>query len=260
MSGTVGLVGIGNMGRPIAGHLIAAGFDVVGYDRSADAQVTLLGSPAEVAARSDVVIVLVPSDEDAVEVCSGPSGVFAGARPSTVVLLSASIRPATCRELAGSTDVPVLDAALGGGARGAEAGEVTLFVGGDAAVLDRARPALEPWTKAVHLVGDVGAGQVTKTVNNLCHWGQIAVVVEALRLGNALGVPTAALRDAILDGPAASRTIAELPLMRLRWHAKDLANAAAMAEDVDLPMPVAEVVRGAMQQLDVGAVAELYGS
>ena len=102
----------------------------------------------------------------------------------------------------------MLDAALTGGVRAAEAGEINLLVGGDAEVLDRIRPCLEPWTKTVHFLGKLGSGQVGKTVNNLCHWGQLSAIVEALRLGRALGVETAALRDAMLDGPAASRTLA----------------------------------------------------
>src|SRR6266496_3219483 len=120
-------------------------------------------------------------------------------QPSRKMTPNISVRPDTCREVAAFAEpkgVDVLDAALTGGVRAAEAGAINLLVGGDADVLDRVRPSLDPWTKSVHHLGPLGSGQVGKTVNNMCHWGQLSAIVEALRLGRALGVEPTVLRAA----------------------------------------------------------------
>ena len=263
---TVGVVGLGAMGLPIAGHLARAGVPVVVADLDEAAVgacvaqgMTAADGPADLAARSDVVLVVVPSDDDVRAVCEGDGGLLAGARPGTVVLLCSSVRPDTCEAVtaAAPSGVAVLDAALTGGVRGAENGQINLLVGGDPEALDRVRPALAAWTSSVHHLGPLGAGQVGKTVNNLIHWAQIAAIVESLELGRRYGLDVPTLRRALLDGPTASRTLAELEQMRFTWHAKDLANAEVMAEAVGLPLPVAATSRTAMTAITVPQVAEL---
>lgn len=262
---SVGVVGLGAMGGPIAGFLVRAGHPTYGYDVDAsvvaDAGVRPARSVVDLAARSDVVLVMVPSDRDVLDVCLADDGLLAAARPGTALLICSSVMPTTCRRVAErshDSGVDVLDAALTGGVRAAEAGEVNLLVGGDESVVDRVRPMLACWTRGVHHLGAVGAGQVGKTVNNLCHWGQLTAIVEALRLGRALGVEPARLRAAVLDGPAASRTLAEMELMRLRWFEKDLATAMTMAAGVRRVLPVAVAARGAMEHITVGDIAALY--
>lgn len=265
---SVGLVGLGMMGRPAAELLAAAGHPTFAYDVDPAVLAAVAGHGVrgvdrlpELAARCDVVLVMVPSDQDVLDVCTGPGGLLDGSRRGSVLLVCSSVTPETCRRVAaaaGPQGVDVLDAALTGGVRAAEAGTINLLVGGDAAVLDRIRPALAPWTGTVHHLGGLGAGQVGKTVNNLCHWGQLSVIVEALRLGRALGVEPTLLREALLDSPVASRTLAEMQLMKLTWHAKDLANAFRMAQTVDQPLPVARVVKEAMERITVQDIADLY--
>jgi 3-hydroxyisobutyrate dehydrogenase-like beta-hydroxyacid dehydrogenase len=266
----VGLIGLGAMGRPAAELLAAAGHDTYCFDadREVMAAVGAKGvraaeSPAELAAPSSVVLIIVPTDQDVLDVCTSDDGVLTTARPGTVLLICSSVTPATCAtvaEEARAKGVDVLDAALTGGVRAAEAGEVNLLVGGDEAVLDRIRPSLAPWTKTVHHLGPLGSGQVGKTVNHLCHWGQLSAIVEALRLGRNLGVAPEKLRAAVLDGPAASRTLAEMQLMRLTWFKKDLVNAFQMAATVDFDMPVAKTVQEAMNHISVADIADLYAS
>jgi 3-hydroxyisobutyrate dehydrogenase-like beta-hydroxyacid dehydrogenase len=265
---SVGLIGLGAMGRPAAELLAAAGHATHCFDpdqdvvaRAVAAGVVAAPTLAQLGAASDVVLVMVPSDEDVLQVCSPTDGVLAGARPGSVLLICSSVTPETCdrvAELAQPLGVDVLDAALTGGVRAAEAGTINLLVGGDAAVLERIRPALAPWTGTVHHLGRLGAGQVGKTVNNLCHWGQLSAIVEALRLGRALGVEPTRLREAIMDGPAASTTMKEMQLMRLTWHRKDLKNAMAMAATIGMEMPVATTVREAIEHITVQDIAELY--
>jgi 3-hydroxyisobutyrate dehydrogenase-like beta-hydroxyacid dehydrogenase len=263
----VGVVGLGAMGRPIAEHLLGSGATttVLDLDRTAVEEVAARGAKAastlpELAAASDVVVVIVPSDDDVRRVFFGADGLLAGARPGSVMLISASVRPETCAEVAEAArerNVDVLDAALTGGVRGAEAGRINLLVGGDELVLDRIRPALEPWTVAVHHLGPLGSGQVGKTVNNLCHWAQIAAIHEALLLGQRLGVPASKARAALLDSPVASRTLAEIEQMRLTWWKKDIENARQMAATIDYDLPVTDVVYSLMPGITVDRIAEL---
>jgi 3-hydroxyisobutyrate dehydrogenase-like beta-hydroxyacid dehydrogenase len=266
MGAKVGVIGLGAMGSPVVGHLLAAAVEVVvlDVDREVVAAAVANGArpaadPAGLAAGSDVVKVFVPTDEDVQEVCLGPGGVLGGVRAGSVVLLCSSVRPETCERVAAAAPpgVHVLDTALTGGVRGAEAGEVNLLVGGDAEVLERIRPVLEPWTSAIHHLGPLGAGQVGKTANNLIHWAQICAITEALELARRGGVSVPVLRRALMDGPTDSRTLRELERMRLTWHAKDLANTAAMAERVGLGIPVAETARDVMRGITVADVARL---
>lgn len=266
MGTTVGVVGLGAMGFPVVRHLLAAGIRVV--VRDVDGQVVAaavaLGargaaSAADLARECDVVAVIVPTDDDVRTVCVGPGGVLDGLRQGSVVLLCSSVRPETCEQVAAAAPpgVDVLDAALTGGVRGAEAGEVNLLVGGDAEVLERIRPVLEPWTIAIHHLGSLGAGQVGKAANNLVHWAQICAITEALELARRSGVSVPVLRRALMDGPTDSRTLRELEQMRLTWHAKDLANTAALACRVDLEIPVADTAREVMRAITVVDVARL---
>jgi 3-hydroxyisobutyrate dehydrogenase len=208
------------------------------------------------------MFVFVPSDDDVRTVCSGEDGLLAGAQPGSVIAICSSALPETCEAIAAegaAEGVDVLDAALTGGVRGAEAGEINLLVGGDEAVLERIRPTLEPWCGSVHHLGGLGAGQVGKTVNNLVHWAQISAINEALRFGQRLGVAPSKLREALKDGPTDSRTLCEIELMRFTWHKKDLGNAFAMAQTVEPPieLPVAATAREAMLKITVDTVAAL---
>jgi 3-hydroxyisobutyrate dehydrogenase-like beta-hydroxyacid dehydrogenase len=262
----VGVVGLGAMGGPIARRLLDAGVEVVVADLDAGAVATCAQAGARaaedlpnLAAHSDVVLVVVATDEQVLAACTGDRGLLAACRPGTAVLLCSSIRPDTCADVmdAAPRGVAVLDTAMTGGVRGAENGSINLLVGGDAAELDRLRPILAPWTSSVHHLGPLGAGQVAKTVNNLLHWAQISAITEALELGRRYGLDVPTLRRALMDGGTDSRTLREMEQMRLTWHAKDLANAEAMAAKVDLRLPVAETVREVMKRTTVEGVATL---
>ncbi len=266
---TAGVVGLGAMGRPAAEYLAASPFATFAYDLDAAALdaiekkgATTTSSLRELAEKSTVVFVFVPSDDDVRTVCLGEDGLLAGARPGSVLAICSSALPETCDAVAAAgreKGVDVLDAALTGGVRGAEAGQINLLVGGDEAVLDRIRPLLDPWCGSVHHLGALGAGQVGKTVNNLVHWAQISAINEALLFGQRLGVAPTKLREALKDGPTDSRTLREIEQMRFTWHKKDLANAFAMAQTVEPPieLPVAATAREAMLSITVDSVAAL---
>jgi len=266
---SVGVVGLGAMGRPAAEFLAASEFDTFAFDLDtaaldaiAQKGATPMSSLTDLAEKSTVVFVFVPSDDDVRSVCLGDDGLLAGAQPGSVLAICSSALPETCEAIAAAgaeRGVDVLDAALTGGVRGAEAGEINLLVGGEEEVLDRIRPVLDPWCGSVHHMGALGTGQVGKTVNNLVHWAQISAINEALRFGQRLGVAPAKLREALKDGPTDSRTLREIEQMRFTWHKKDLANAFAMAQTVEPPieLPVAATAREAMLSITVDSVAAL---
>jgi 3-hydroxyisobutyrate dehydrogenase len=254
------------MGGPIARHLATAGVPTVVTDldeaavrAAATHGARAAADPAGVAAGSGVVIVVVATDDQLREVLTGPRGVFAAARPGSVVLLSSSALPETCRELAAAAPggVDVLDAALTGGVRAAEIGRLTLLVGGDAAALDAARHVLAPWTATVHLLGDVGAGQIGKTANNLVHWAQISAIAQALELGRRMGGDVPALRQALQDCPTDSRTLREMDQMRFTWFEKDIANAEEMAADTGADLSMARTALTFMRSFDIAAARRL---
>lgn len=262
----VGVIGLGAMGRPMAEYLLKAGHPTTVLDLDAEIVGALVGQGATATDRlaevadNDLVLIVVPTDADVREVCLGEHGLISNPRHGSVWMINASVTPQTCADIAAAgapVGVDVLDGALTGGVRGADAGEINLLVGGDAAVLERIRPALDPWCKAVHHLGALGAGQVGKTVNNMCHWIQIAGVHEALLLGQRLGVAPSKLRAALADSPAQSRTIAEIDQMRFTWWKKDIDNAHLMAAPIGYQMPVTDLVYSLMPGITVDRVARL---
>jgi 3-hydroxyisobutyrate dehydrogenase-like beta-hydroxyacid dehydrogenase len=252
----VGLLGAGRMGAAMAGHLLAAGTPVAVYDPVAVARAPLVergavdcASPAEVAAQSDVVLVVVVDDEQTRDAVLSALG---GAREGTVIALCASIRPDTCAELEArghKRGVHVVDAALVRGERGAEEGSLVLYCGGDAAAVEALERACAPFTEAVVRVGAIGAGQVAKTANNILLWANLRADVEALRLGRALGVEPSVLRAALAIGSGANRPLAEWGKHRLRWPHKDLEVALAVAAEAGVAMPLVEQLPALMEEL-----------
>jgi 3-hydroxyisobutyrate dehydrogenase-like beta-hydroxyacid dehydrogenase len=263
----VGLVGVGLMGAPMARHVLAAGFELACYDvdESALAAVAEEGartvrSPAEVGAGADLVLVIVPTDEDVVDVCSGDDGLLASAPSGCVVAICSSVKPATCARVGAegaARGIDVLDVALTKGTRGANAGDLTLLCGGNPAALEAVRPVLETFSGAIHHLGELGAGQAGKTVNNLIHWAEIAAITEALVLGWKLGLRVSSLREALQSASVDSETLREIHLMPMRWPEKDLNNALAVASDLEHDLPVAAVVRDAMKDINHERVVRL---
>jgi 3-hydroxyisobutyrate dehydrogenase-like beta-hydroxyacid dehydrogenase len=255
------------MGAAIGGHVLAAGGPLTVYDPVPEAMAPLVergaaagAAPADVAARSDVVLAVVVDDAQVREALTGDGGVFAGAEPGTVVAICASVRPDTCRELAAAgaeRGLHVIDAALVRGERGAEEGRLVLYCGGDEGVVERMRRACEPFTEAVVHVGDVGAGQVAKTANNILLWACIRADVEALRLGRALGVDPAKLREALAIGSGQNRPLDEWGKHRLRWPHKDLEVALAVAEEAGVEMKLVSQLPALMRELSVEDLHEL---
>jgi 3-hydroxyisobutyrate dehydrogenase-like beta-hydroxyacid dehydrogenase len=265
--GTVGLVGCGRMGRALARHLLAAGTDVLAVDPDPAALEQVVGwgaSPlpdaATLARDSDLVLVVVVDDDQVVEAVTGADGILAGARPGTIVAVCASVRPDTCRDLAGSArekGVHLIDVALVRGERGAEEGHLALMCGGPEEVLDACRPTFSAFAADVCHLGEVGSGQVAKVANNILLWACITADVEALRLGRALGVEPKRLRDALAIGSGANRPLAEWGNHRLRWPHKDLKVARELAGGSGTEVPLVDSLPALIRELSVEDLKDL---
>jgi 3-hydroxyisobutyrate dehydrogenase-like beta-hydroxyacid dehydrogenase len=265
--GRVGVIGLGRMGLPMARHLLRAGFEVTGFDLD-DARCALLtaaggavaASAAEVGRRSDAVLVMVTDDE---QVKRAAMGVLNGLPAGAVLLIGATVKPYTCREIAArlfARDITVLDAPVALGQRAAEEGRLTAYVGGDRRVLERCRPLLQAYCREVIHVGDeVGAGQVAKLVNNLILWAGVVAVHEALAFGERLGVAPARLREALRHGSADGYVLRELHLINLTWPHKDIEQALEVAEATGRPLPLAEQVGRLIRGLTKDELRRLCG-
>lgn len=252
------------MGAAIGGHLLAAARPLAVYDSVPEAMQPLVelganacAGPAEVGAQSELTLVIVVDDAQVRDVVPE---VVAATSPGSIVAICASVRPDTCTELArlgGERGVHVVDAALIRGERGAEEGQVVLYCGGPEDVVAEIGRACAAFTEAVIHVGDIGAGQVAKTANNVLLWACIRADVEAQRLGRALGVEPAKLREALAIGSGANRPLAEWGKHRLRWPHKDLQVALAVAAEAGVDMPFVEHLPRLMEELTVADLREL---
>jgi 3-hydroxyisobutyrate dehydrogenase-like beta-hydroxyacid dehydrogenase len=261
---SLGLLGCGRMGAAIGGHLLAANRPLAVYDPVAEAMQPLVDQgaragdgPADVARTAQLTLVVVVDDEQVRAVVPEAIG---AATEGSIVAICASVRPDTCADMARlgtERGVHVVDAALVRGERGAEEGRLVLFCGGEEPVIDALRLACAPFTEAVLHVGEIGAGQVAKTANNILLWACIRADVEAQRLARALGVEPAKLREAMALGSGANRPLAEWGKHRLRWPHKDLEVALAVAAEAGVEMPLVEQLPALMRELTVDDLNEL---
>jgi 3-hydroxyisobutyrate dehydrogenase-like beta-hydroxyacid dehydrogenase len=264
---TVGVAGWGRMGASMGQFLVRGGWPVIGTDPSSEARDAMVaagaraaGSPADVAAEADLVLVVVVDDDQVRQVVSGHGGLLEAARPGTVIAVCASVRPDTCAQLAeqaAATGVLLIDVGLVGGERGAEQAALKLYCGGDDAAIEACRPAFSAFAIDVCSIGAIGAGQVGKAVNNLLLWACLRADVEALRLGKALGVEPGKLRAFLSVGSGANRALSDWGLHRLRWPAKDLEVSLGLAEDVGLDLPLMRSLPALMDELSAADLEAL---
>ncbi|MFC0527530.1 NAD(P)-dependent oxidoreductase [Phytohabitans kaempferiae] len=263
----VGIVGWGKMGREIGGWLLRDGWRVVATDVGADARsaaaeagARAVESAGEVAAASDLILVVVVDDAQVRQVLEGAEGILAAARPGSVVAVSASIRPDTCQELAPLAEargVHLIDAALVGGEHGARTGGLTLMCGGAEAVLDACRPALAAFATHVCLVGPVGAGQVAKMVNNLLLFATLRADYEALRLARALGIEPNKLRPFIGAGSGANRALTDWAYHHPNHPRRGVERSIEVAEELGVQMPLFRALAPLLDGFDATVLDEV---
>lgn len=258
----IGFIGLGIMGKPMARNLMRAGYPVVVHNRSrppveelGKEGAQIAASPQEVAARTQVVITMLPDSPDVEQVCSGEKGVFAGAGPGTLLIDMSSISPVVARKLALEAKrrgLDMLDAPVSGGEAGAIGATLSIMIGGEAPAVERALPIFQVLGKNIVHVGDAGAGQVTKAANQIVVGVTIAAVSEALVLATKAGVDPAKVRQVLLGGFAQSRILDAhgqrmlehnfKPGFRIRLHEKDLKIALAAGGEYGVPLLVTGIV------------------
>ena len=249
----VGIVGLGKMGFPMARHLRKAGVAVAACEVSAaactqaeGAGVKVVASPKAVAAETDFVIVVVGFDSEAEAVVLGADGIAAAARPGLIVGIASTVAPRTMQKLADKlkgSGVVLLDMPITRGEAAAEAGKMLTMVGGDAAAFEACKPALSCFASSIYHVGELGAGQVGKMVNNLILWACISANHEASRLAKALNVDFERLRTALLDSSAGNWALQTRPEEQpMPWAEKDMRIALSEADRLRISVPLCGVV------------------
>ena len=269
MADRVGFIGLGIMGKPMARHLLDAGFPLTVHSRSpapvdelAEAGAARAASPAEVAASSDVVITMLPDTPDVELVLFGAEGVATAAAAGSLVIDMSSIDPIPTRSFAerlAAQDVDMLDAPVSGGEKGAIDGALSIMVGGSPEAFERATPLFSAMGKNIVHVGPSGAGQIAKACNQLVVAATIEAVAEALVLAERAGVDAAKVREALLGGFAGSKILevhgqrmldrAFDPGFRARLHRKDARIVLDTAKEVGAPVPSFEAVARQLDEL-----------
>jgi len=252
----LGFVGLGIMGTPMAGHLIAAGHTVFISTRSkvpdelAQSAAILCASPAEVAKQADIIITMVPDTPDVEKVLFGEQGIAAGLTQGKIVVDMSSISPIETKVFAQKINAlgcEYLDAPVSGGQLGAKGATLTIMVGGSEATFAKVKPVFELMGKNITLVGGNGAGQVTKVANQIIVALNIEAVAEALVFASKAGADPAKVREALMGGFASSK-ILEVhgermikrtfdPGFRIELHQKDLNLALSSAKALGVSLP-----------------------
>jgi 2-hydroxy-3-oxopropionate reductase len=263
----IGFIGLGNMGSELARHLLAAGHTLVTFARGERSRVhasrlglSPLASPAEVAAASEVVFTMVTAGSDVESVALGPEGIAQGASSGLIHVDMSTISPAIARDVArrlGERGIATLDAPVSGGVAAAKTASLTIFVGGEQAVFERARPLLACLGKAIFHMGPPGTGQVSKLANQIAQLACLQGAAEALLFACEQGADAAKVRDAVMTGYGASRMLDVLGKKMVErdfaagivaaLHHKDIGIALDLAHEAGLPLPVTAQV---MQQLN----------
>ncbi len=282
----IGFIGLGIMGKPMALNLIKAGYELTVYDIVSERMEDLLKAGArrgssgkDVAARSEVVITMLPNSPHVREAVLGPGGVLEGAKPGTILVDMSSIAPLASKEIAAQAQakgVAMLDAPVSGGEPKAVAGTLAIMVGGPQETFDQVKDILAAMGSSVTRVGEIGSGNVTKLANQIIVALNIAAMSEAMVLATKAGVDPEKVFQAIRGGLAGSAVLdAKVPLalkgnfkpgFRIELHIKDMANALDTAHELGVPVPLSSVVMEIMQALktdgkagnDHGGIIQFY--
>jgi 2-hydroxy-3-oxopropionate reductase len=277
VSQSVGFIGLGIMGRPMAWHLLEAGFPLAVHSRSpgpvdelVSAGATRCESPREVAAAADVVVTMLPDTPDVELVLLGEGGVRDGIRPGSLVVDMSTIDPIATRRIARTLSeaaAGMVDAPVSGGEKGAVEGTLSIMIGGRDEDVARAMPLFRAMGKTIVHVGESGAGQVTKACNQLVVASTIQAVAEALALAERAAVDPRKVREALLGGFAGSKILeihgqrmidrSFTPGFRARLHLKDAGIVREVAVELGSPVPAFEVVADALARLVEAGGGEL---
>ncbi|MBI2863086.1 MAG: NAD(P)-dependent oxidoreductase [Chloroflexi bacterium] len=256
MGEKVGFIGLGAMGKPMARRLLETGVDLVVYDKltaPVEDLVTLgataAAGPQALAKDSSVVMVIVRDEAQTNEVMLGDDGVLAVMKKGSVALLMSTISPALCKRVAtegAALGVHVLDTPVSGGTINAGLGNLTIMVGGDRAVFERCLPVLHKVATNIYHLGEIGAGESMKLINNMIFYSNARVAREGLDLASAAGIDRELARQVIGQSTGGSwaieqwNTVTFSPVARA-LELKDMPLAKAMAEEFGMSVPILDI-------------------
>lgn len=259
----VAFLGLGVMGYPMAGHLAAKGHEVTVYNRTAakaegwaaEHGGAFATSPREAAAGADFVMACVGNDDDLRAVCTGDDGAFAGMKAEAIFVDHTTVSAKVARalyEVAAASGIGFVDAPVSGGQAGAENGILSIMCGGDQAAYDAAEPVMAAYGRTVKRLGETGAGQLTKMVNQICIAGLVQGLSEGLNFAEKAGLDPRAVVDVIQGGAAGSwqmvnrhETMADDKFdygFAVDWMRKDLGICLSTGDEIGAPLPVTALV------------------
>ena len=251
----VGFIGLGSQGGPMARRIVEAGYETTLWARRpaslepyADTAAKTAGSPAELAAASDLVCLCVVGDDDVREVLYGQAGVLAGLAAGGIVAVHSTVHPDTCREVAESAakhGISVIDAPVSGGSPAVAAGTLLVMAGGEEEVVERCRPVFATYADPIVHLGPLGSGQVAKILNNLLFSANLGSAISTLELGESLGVPRDRLCEVLNGGSAISKALSSIAIFGGTLDGlapiagallqKDVRHAASLAASASAP-------------------------
>ena len=269
----VGIVGVGRMGLAMVRHLIKHGHQVIACDiddkelaKASDIGAANAKTPAEVAHAADFVIVAVGYDEELRQVVLEVDGLLANLVPGSVIAISSTAKPDTVKALdqqARAHGVAILDAPICRGRFAADEGTLLALVGGAPEVVERGRAIYSCFCSDYAHLGEVGHGQVGKTMNNLLLWINAVGLIEAGRLAETTGIDLVKLRAALLISSGASNALKEWDMVSFTWALKDMQIAADLADKAGLSLPITgaikELVKEARRIKTAGATPKWTG-
>lgn len=263
LSEGVAVIGLGKMGLPIARNLLANGFRVVGYDvaesarmAAVDIGVNVVESPASAAAITALSLVVVGFDEQVTGVIEADdTGILASAQPGHVIAICSTVEPRTVTNagrVSAAKSVHVIDAPICRGEPAAEDATLLIMVGGEEKVIEAVRPAFAAIASDICHLGELGAGQVGKMLNNYLLWTTVTANYEAMRLADRLGVDLTALREALMLSSANNWALETWTRSRpMPWAEKDMRILTQHADDAQLPMPLAGLIREEIKAIKI---------
>ncbi|WP_269821443.1 NAD(P)-dependent oxidoreductase [Mycolicibacterium smegmatis] len=263
----IGLIGVGDMGLPMCGHLVASGFEVLACDVEADrlAAAVAAGSRAagglpDVAHDADIAIACLRTDD---QMLAAAEGFASHGHAGQLLVVAGTHSLDVMRQLTGVVGprgIRVIDAPVVFGAQGARDGNLLSLCGGEAGDVERARPVLMAYSRGVEHVGPLGAGQLAKTCNNLLHWIHCVANFETLAIAKRYGVDTQRMREVLMRCPGDNGTLRRWDGTRFTWQEKDMDLVIDLAQQAGLVLPLSGHVDQLIKTMTAADVADLlYG-
>jgi len=276
MAASVGFIGVGNMGNPMAGNVLKAGFALTVFDMNPGAMANLVaggaqkaGSAREVVDRSEIVLTCLPASPDVEALYLDAGGLVERARPGTILIDLSSVLPSTPRKIeprAKARGVHFLEAPVSGGTSGAKAGTLAVMVGGDPQVLERARPVLRALGPNIFSVGPVGLGNTVKAINNMMACVNSCAMMEGLVLGVKAGLDPTTIYDVVKASSGGSKALERIPTaliprnfapgFKVALMNKDLDTFTSIAKELHVPISFANVAQRYQQAALAAGLAD----